>query len=149
MTSLTETILDKEPAVMFACFDELPKLVFDKKWPQSGGEKAIHPRRLLIQQLSSVSEKRHMGTRSNVIPDHSKKFFEASERSGQHSIFSQPKNAGKEIKLTKAANLYRISVTSKRFSHKASLTGLNYSLKTLPPPPTHLRHKPSNTTRLM
>ena len=143
---MAETILDKEPAVLFACFDELPKMVFDKKKQSQPAGKPANPRRLLLQQFQAVADKKHYGSRSNAV-EHSKKFFEASERAVQDSIFKLPISGGREVKLTKATNLYRISVSSKRFTHKGSVTGTNFSLKSIIP--HHLRHKPTSSSRLV
>lgn len=146
MANVTETILDKEPAVLFACFDELPKLVFDKKKQNQPIVNPTNPRRLLLQQFLAVADKKHHGSRSNAM-EHSKKFFEASEKALQESIFKVPTSGGRDVRLTKATNLYRISVSSKRFSHKGSLTGTSFSLKSIIP--HHLKHKASSSNRLV
>lgn len=143
---MADTILDKDPAVMFACFEDLPKVIFDKKKAGAPPEKQTNPRRLLLQQFQAVADKKHFGSKSSAL-EVSRKGPESSERSGQDSIFRQQQNNSKDFRMTKATNLYRISVTSKRLTHKVSFTGMNYSLKSIVAPP-HLRHKPSLTTRI-
>ena len=146
MASLTDTILEKDAAVMFACFGELPKIVFEKRNGHEAFEKSIYPKRLLLDRFKAVSNKKFEGTKTNFA-DRSKNVLEKSQTSGRDSLFKTTNSVYRDIKHTKTTNLYRISISTKRMTHKPSATGVSYSLKTILP--TYLRHKQSSTTRIL
>lgn len=146
MSSVVETILEKDPASMFACFDQLPQAVFDKRKLKETTPKPSNPRRLLLQQFHAVADKKIGSTRSSVF-ELSRKFYEASDRSIQNSMSRQSLSGTRDQKTVKTVNLYRVSVGTKRFSKKEPMKGMNNSMRSIAAP--LIRHKQPSISRIV